>query len=123
MAQVNVTINGRVFRMGCDEGQEEAIADLARDVDQRIEAFRTEFGEVGDMRLMIMAALALGDELGEARRRLGALEAETARLRDAQAESSGASAAARGEMAAMIDKAAQRIERIAASLNGADAVE
>jgi cell division protein ZapA (FtsZ GTPase activity inhibitor) len=36
MTQVNVTINGRQFRMACEDGEEERLARLAEDLDARI---------------------------------------------------------------------------------------
>jgi len=58
MAQVSVSINGRQFRMACEDGQEDHLTNLARELDGRIERLRTKFGEIGDTRLTVMAALA-----------------------------------------------------------------
>ena len=66
MAQVNVTINGRQFRMACEDGQEGHLIELARDLDMRISGLRGKFGEIGDTRLTVMAALTVADELAEA---------------------------------------------------------
>lgn len=107
MAQVTVTINQRAYRIGCEEGQEQTLAELAEDLDTRIERFRASFGEVGDMRLIIMAALEISDELGETRQRLATAETERSRLEQAQAE-----------VAETLDHAAGRVEKLAASLNG-----
>ena len=65
MAQVSVTINGRQFRMACEDGQEAHLMSLARELDGRIEGLRAKFGEIGDTRLTVMAALTIADELGE----------------------------------------------------------
>ena len=65
MPQVNVTINGRQFRMACEDGQEDHLTRLARELDARIEMLRAKFGEIGDTRLTVMAALTVADELGE----------------------------------------------------------
>src|SRR5436305_12767118 len=65
MPQVSVTINGRKFRVACEEGQENHLTKLAADLDGRIEKLRAEHGEIGDARLTIMAALTLADELAE----------------------------------------------------------
>ena len=66
MAQVNVTINGHQYRMACLDGQEDHLLGLARGFSERIEGMRAQFGEVGDMRLTIMAAVTVADELSEA---------------------------------------------------------
>lgn len=121
MPQVTISINGRVYRMGCDEGQEQILIDLARDIDARIERYKTSFGEVGDMRLLLMAAMEMGDELGELRRRLGALETEVETLRQARTAAADQIAASQDLMASTLDETARRIERLAAALNGAAA--
>ena len=120
MPQVTVSINGRVYRMGCDEGQEQVLSELARDIDNRIEAYKSSFGEVGDMRLMLMAAMELGDELGDARRRLREVETEVESLREARSAVLSKVTAAQDSIAGMLDQAAGRIERITAMMNGTE---
>lgn len=68
MPQVTVTIAGRVYRMACGENEEAHLEGLAADLDQRITDLRKGFGEIGDMRLHVMAALSVADELYEARK-------------------------------------------------------
>ena len=80
VSQVNVTINGRQFRMACEDGQEDHLQRLAKDLDDRIVALRGQFGEIGDARLTVMAALMVADELSETARRLPRLEDGPRRL-------------------------------------------
>ena len=63
MAHVSVTINGRQYRMACEDGQETHLMGLAEDLDRRLEGLRSRFGEIGDMRLAVMAALNIAHEL------------------------------------------------------------
>ena len=84
MSQVSVTINGRQFRMGCEDGQEDHLTDLARELDARIADLRTKFGEIGDLRLTVMAALTIADELTEMGSRIKKLEQDLAAAQDAQ---------------------------------------
>jgi len=118
MAQVAVTIAGRVYRVACDEGEEDHLAELAGLVDGKIEGMRQRFGEIGDQRLTIMAAITFADELAESRRRIGVLETEIA---DLKANSLNA-ANGRDEWAARVadslGEAALRIERATQELNG-----
>jgi cell division protein ZapA len=74
MAQVNATIAGRQFRLACEDGQEEHLQTLAKDLDERIEGLRKKFGEIGDTRLTVMAALMVADELSEAARNIRRME-------------------------------------------------
>src|SRR5260370_36804882 len=84
MAHVSVSINGRQYRMACDDGQEHHLARLAHDLDQRIANLRGTFEEIGDMRLTIMAALILIDELSEQRQRMHPIETELTGLQHAR---------------------------------------
>jgi cell division protein ZapA len=117
MSQVNVTINGRQFRMACEDGQEEHLLALARELDSRISGLRTKFGEIGDTRLTVMAAITVADELAEAGARVKRLEAEIASLQDARMAASERSKVAQAEVANALGAAAERIEAITRKLN------
>jgi len=78
MSQVNVTINGRQFRMACEDGQEDHLMDLAREFDIRIEGLRAKFGEIGDTRLTVMAAITLPMNCPRWVRRIKRLEEDLA---------------------------------------------
>jgi cell division protein ZapA len=76
MAAINTTINGRQFRLACEDGQEQHLQSLAAGIEQRIHELRGKFGEIGDTRLTVMAALMVADELFEATTRVRRLEEE-----------------------------------------------
>jgi cell division protein ZapA len=67
MATVTVDINGRPYAVGCADGQEERVRILARQFDNHVRSVAGDVGHVGDLRLFLMAALLLADELHEAR--------------------------------------------------------
>ena len=117
MSQVNVTINGRQFRMACEDGQEGHVADLARDLDARIENLRAKFGEIGDTRLTVMAALTVADELAEMGLRMKRLEQELAALQDARVAAADRNKTAQAAVAAALAAAAERIENVTRKLN------
>ena len=117
MSQVSVTINGRQFRMACEDGQEGHLMNLARDLDTRIEGLRKKFGEIGDTRLTVMAALTIADSLAETAGRIKKLEDELAALQNARAEALNLDQAARSAITAALTAAAERIESITAKLN------
>ncbi len=83
MPQVNVTIAGKAYRMACGEGEEPHLEGLARVYDGKIQEMRQAFGEIGDMRLHVMAALMVADEASELQRRVARLEAEISALQGA----------------------------------------
>jgi cell division protein ZapA len=117
MPQVSVTINGRQFRMACEEGEEAHLMRLAEDLDLRITRLRTRFGEIGDTRLTVMAALTLADELSETKEKLQRLEPELAALQDASVASAGRANNTQAAVAAALNSAAERIETITKRLN------
>jgi cell division protein ZapA len=105
MTQITVTINGRAFPITCDDGQEPRIRRLAQYVDAKVGDFVRNVGQVGEARLILLAALVIADELSDANE---ALAQEKGRSRFAE---SAADTAAAG-----IGRAAQRIETVAARL-------
>jgi cell division protein ZapA len=117
MSQVNVTINGRQFRMACEDGEEARLSRLAEDLDASIATLRTRFGEIGDTRLTVMAALTLADQLSETKEKLQRLEPELATLRNASVASADHSQATQSAVVAALNAAAERIENITKSLN------
>jgi cell division protein ZapA len=112
MGQVSVTINNRQYRMACEDGQEDHLARLAHDLDARIARLRADFGEIGDMRLTVMAALLLADELAEARQRMRRIEEELLGLQHERIAAAGRTDALQADVAAAINAAAERIERL-----------
>jgi cell division protein ZapA len=119
MPQINVTINGRQFRMACEDGQEDHLTRLARELDARIDGLRGKFGEIGDTRLTVMAALTIADELGEMASRLRRLEDELMSVQEAQATSTDRHETGQAAAAALLNAAAERIESITKKLNTA----
>jgi cell division protein ZapA len=118
MATVTVSINGRNYRMACDDGQEEHLGRLARELDQRIAQLRNDFGEIGDMRLTVMAALTIADELSEQRSQLRRIEDELAALQDARVAAADHARTTEKAIAAAFSAAAERIEKLAKALDG-----
>jgi cell division protein ZapA len=119
MSQISVTINGRQFRMACEDGQEEHLTTLARELDSRIESLRGKFGEIGDTRLTVMAALTIADELGEMGTRVNRLEEELMAVQEAHVATTDRHKAAQASIAASLTSAAERIESVAKKLNAA----
>jgi cell division protein ZapA len=113
MPQVVLTINGHRHPVACDEGQEERIRQLGQYIDAKIADFAKpggQGGQVGEARLLVMAALVIADELAEATealRRERSRPATAATDRDAATES---------VVAAGIESLAARIEAVAAQL-------
>jgi cell division protein ZapA len=70
MGQVTVTLNGRSYRLYCGDGEEERLIALADHVRSKLNGVVQQFGQAGEDRLLLMAALLIADELWDARDRL-----------------------------------------------------
>jgi cell division protein ZapA len=117
MSQVSVTINGRQYRMACEDGQESHLMQLAKLLDERIGELRGKFGEVGDSRLTVMAALTVADQLSEAKQKIANIENELAALQDARAAAAEHAQATESAIIAALNAAAERIEGLTRNLN------
>ncbi len=118
MSEETVTIAGHIYRMACSEGEEANLQGLARLFDEKIEHLKEAFGEIGDQRITIMAAITVADELSEAKGKIARLEAA---LQELQADAShimGLREAWADQVADSLFDAATRIERVAQDING-----
>lgn len=106
MAQLTIEVNGRPYLVGCEDGQEQHLRELAKLFDANVRQLQGAVGQLGETRLFLMGALMMADELSEARNRLAHMQAETTRLRG-QLET----VEARATVA--LDNAAKRIEGLA----------
>ena len=113
MPEVNVDINGRKYRMACEEGQEQHLLDLAERFNQHIDSFKGTFGEIGDNRLTVMAGIAVLDELAEAERKIAALKQDVANLTQAGEALSHEAEDIERKFAKRLHEAARKLEAIA----------
>lgn len=119
MPEVNVEINGRKYRMACEEGQQQHLIGLAERFNTQVEGLKGVVGEIGDTRLTVMAGIAVLDELAEAERRIQALDAEVARLTEAGHAVAAEYDALEQAFAAKLGEAAKVIEGVAGVLDEA----
>ena len=108
MGQVSVPVNGRSFTISCDDGQEPRIRRLAQYVDAKVSEFVGSVGQVGEGRLLLLAALTIADELSDANE---ALQRERSRAAVIVPESNGSAA----PPANGVHRLANQAEAIAAS--------
>ena len=108
MAQLSVTVNGRAYTVACQDGEEERIRGLAQYIDGKVAEFADKVGQVGESRLILLAALTIADELGEA--------TEALRRQRRSAPPATPNGAADTVLANGIDQLASRIEAIAERL-------
>lgn len=106
MAQVSIEVNGRSYVVGCEDGQEANLRELAAVFDSQVRQVSAEVGQLGETRLFLMGALLMADELADAKARLARASIEMGHL---QARADHAEQRA----AAALDAAAKRIEGLA----------
>jgi cell division protein ZapA len=109
VAQVSVRINGFVYNVGCEDGQEQHLLAMAQQVDSRIESIKALGGITGEAQLLVLASLLMADELHDLR-----LELDAARAA-APSSAEGAAKPTR-EVTRKLNRLAVRAEQIAADL-------
>jgi cell division protein ZapA len=117
MPDVVVEIAGKKYRIGCEEGQEQHLLDLAADFNVRVEGFKGDFGEIGDTRLTVMAGIAVLDELAEANRRIESLKRDIAELTTAGRELTIEAEEMEQKFARRLAEAARKVEAIATAID------
>lgn len=117
MSHINVTINARQYRMACEEGQEVRLLKLAESLETRIQSLRGKFGEIGDARLTVMAALTVCDELVDAGNRIRTMEQELTELRDFRNATVERARMTQTAVVNALNAAAERIEKSTQVLN------
>ena len=82
MAKANIRVYGRSYTVACSPGQEARLTELGAELYERMTRIASAVGDVGDDRLLLVAALSLLDELhaaqGGSRARLAELEERAA---------------------------------------------
>jgi cell division protein ZapA len=107
MAQVEIQLNGRDYRVTCDDGQEARLQELAAYFDRHVSELAKELGQIGDARLMLLSALTVCDELFEAKARIADLEEATDSL---DPDTAGAAGRAIEAAVARVNEIGDRLE-------------
>lgn len=74
VARAEVTVRNKVYSVACAAGQEARLEALGVALDRRIDQIEGAVGNVGEHRLLLIAALALLDELDAAHQGMDNLE-------------------------------------------------
>jgi cell division protein ZapA len=119
MPLVNVMVNGRAYTIACDEGEEGHLKSLAAEVDSKVQELLGSVGQVGDQRLILMAALLLADEKHVADSQLETARRQLADEQGARDELGGRAERSESIAADVLENAVKRIEDIAARLKAA----
>jgi cell division protein ZapA len=114
MSQVTITVGGRHYRLSCDEGEEPHLTGLGEKLDTMISELREAFGEIGDQRLTVMAAILALDRLDEAEKKV--LEADIAGVHESRSESAGSAKQMEERFVNALEAAAMRIEGLVSEI-------
>ncbi|HML93683.1 cell division protein ZapA [Methyloceanibacter sp.] len=118
MGQVVVTLNGRTYRLECNEGEEAHLLGLSEYIGAHVDDMRRKFGQVGDDRLILMASLLVTDELWAMRTELDDLRAQLADARRDKSESDENARSVEAQLFAKFGEAAARLEGLNARFAG-----
>lgn len=116
MPLVNVMVNGRAYTIACDDGEEDHLKELATHVDSKVQELLSSVGQVGEVRLLLMAALLLADEHHGLATKLDALIAEVVELKKSRAEIMAQLNRSESLAADALENAAKKVEDIVAGL-------
>lgn len=107
MAHVTLTIAGRAYKVGCEDGQEDRLRDLGAEVDRRARLMAENTGAVAEGLVLVLAGLMLADEADDAKAAAAPLHDEVAALKARVAELEGQAEESR----AALQQAHQRLEQ------------
>ncbi|XBQ16861.1 MAG: cell division protein ZapA [Oceanicaulis sp.] len=112
MNKVTISLNGRAFTIGCEEGQQAYLRELAGHLDGHVRDLADKVGQIGDVRLLLMASLIVADEMREAKGQIEALKEEMIDLKGRLSQADARRRADRARAAEAIAKAAARLETL-----------
>ncbi len=126
MGQVVVTVNGHPYTMQCNDGEEDHLTELAQLLDTEVKQIRGTVGQVGDIRLLLMAGLIIADRLSESLKRIEDLQEQIRGIKETRTAAPAAAGAPvetgngiEEKVAERIAAAAERLERLAGSVPAA----
>lgn len=116
MAHVIVQVNGRPYTMQCPEGEEPHLRDLAELLDSEVQRVKATVGNVGDIRMLVMAGLMVADRLSEAIEKIRDLEEQVNGLREAKNAAQIEALEIQSSLGQRLMVASERLEALAVHL-------
>lgn len=102
MSDVTLTINGRSYRVACEDGQENELYALGNEMKLHVENLVRSFGQIGESRLLLMAGLMMADDLTGLRKKFAGIENQNSTVNQLQKQDE--------ELAKALDQLTTRIE-------------
>ncbi len=120
MAKVNLNINGKQYALGCDDGEEERLKDIGDQLNRKVTQLADQFGQIGDLRLMVMVGITLLDEMDDLRRERDSSMSEASRELEQKSKAAIDTALFKeGNAIDELNAAAQALENMALRFNPA----
>ena len=116
--QVMVNIGGRSYRLACNPGEEQHLLELAKFVDGKIGEMHNSFRDMGDQRIVVMAALAIADELHDLKRKAQDHDDSKAQAVGREAQIRAQAEARVVELETTLVETAERVEALVEMLEG-----
>lgn len=114
MAKVNLNINGKQYALGCDDGEEDRLKYIGEKLDNKVTQLADQFGQIGDLRLMVMVGITLLDEIEDLRNEREASISEATRNLEQESQAALEKAAFKeGQAIDQLNAAAQALESMA----------
>lgn len=118
--RVSLIVNGRKYGLGCEEGEEDRLVRLGQKLDDRVNAMANQFGQIGDLRLLVMAGITLLDELEDINVSVdGKVDERMGSLRKENEEALRYAGAIENQTSETLLKVARRIEVLAEKITSA----
>ena len=118
MAKVSLKINGKQYALGCDDGEEERLNHLGELLNEKVTMLANQFGQIGDLRLMVMAGITMLDEMEDLKNDRDASISEATRVIEQESQSALELAqATEGKAVSDLNSAADAIEKLLGRLN------
>ena len=118
MAKVSLNINGKQYALGCDDGEEERLSHLGALLNEKVTLLANQFGQIGDLRLMVMAGITMMDEMEDLKNDRDASISEATRAIEKESQSALELAqATEGNALSELNSAADALEKLVSKLN------
>jgi len=112
VSKATISLNGRAFTIGCEDGQQAYLRELAGHLDGHVRSLAERVGQIGDLRLLLMASLIVADELKEAQGELESLREDLADTKGRLSEAQARRRADRARAAEAMLSAAAQLEKL-----------
>ncbi len=70
MANVNIKFNGKDFLLSCEDGQEEHLDELSKNLNEKFYQLKTKLGNLGESKLLLITSISLLDEYFETKKKI-----------------------------------------------------